>query len=1207
MHEQRDTIMASLTSNEACLKCGSPLGRFAPGRVCARCLLEAGLSDSAFDDGAGDGQEPDADRQSAPNLGRFGRYELLEEIGHGGMGVVYRARDTRLNRVVALKMILAGQFASEREVRRFRAEAEAVARLDHPNIVPIYEVGEQDGRPFYSMKFMEGGTLTERLAARTAPPAPREAASLLVRIARAVHHAHQRAILHRDLKPGNILLDAQGEPHVSDFGLAKCLDSTDGLTLSGATVGSPNYMSPEQAAGQSERLTTASDTYSLGALLYQLLTGSPPFEAATPLATMKRVMEEEPRRPSALNSAVDRDLETVCLKCLEKDPQVRYPSADALAEELERWLRHEPIRARPSAAAERLGKWIRRNPRVATLVVLLNLVFIIGLGGILIVSVRLASANRAKEQVNAQLGKNVRDFEWQKIDELIATGKRADALAYLSAFLRRDPNDRAAANRLVSMLSECNFALPTITPLQHGAGVTMLEPSKDGRRVLTATDDGKARIWDLGSGRATCTLVHPLKVSFASFAADERLVLTTCQDGTSRLWDVTDGKVLFEFPKGVAAQSGVASPDRGLFAMRETDVAMQVWDLMLRKRVGGSLSVPSTVRWAVFSPDSRNIAVASSDGTVRVWAVEHSEELTAPMKLGGDITRVEFSPDGQTLAIAWGGSITLWNPHSGVKLKEFKAHDGQVLQIEFSPDGRRFVSMAYDQALKIWDVASGQTLGQPIEAERPFGYFHFSPDGKKLATRAQNGVARLWDALTGRPLSEPFEHEGPLTDLRFSSNGQYLLTASQDGAAKVWEAQATPPEAFTVKTTDVYPCACFDREGRRVFCATASRVEMYDTVTKQHVGKPMTHSAQVYRMKLSPDGKKLATAGWDNMGRVWDAQTGEPLTPPLPHRWRLFAIAFSPDNHLVATGSADGTARLWNAETGHPVGPELQHQDQVKDVQFRPDSGAVLTASLDGTARLWSTGTGQALWTEPVRHKGIVWSAEFSPDGRRVVTASADRSAIVWDALSRQPMIRPLAHERGVLGAHFSPDGKRVLTCSEDGTARVWDAATGEPVSQPMRHKDKLGHAEFSPDGRLILTGSQDGTARLWDALTGYPVSEPLKHDGQVTGIQFSPDGKRCLSIANSDRLRVWDVTDAPVAVPAWFCDLVEAVAGKRLNAHRDAEYVGRQSVQSFRNRFRDSGRPEFYSRWAHWFLHERLKEPVPPFDPHAIGQTARH
>src|SRR5262245_49313230 len=282
-------------TNQRCSKCGAHVRFVTRSGLCPRCLLAAGLSERLEPEA-----EPDSDltapESKATGFGRLSRYELVEEIARGGMGVVYRARDTTLNRTVALKMILTGQFATEHDIKRFRAEAEAVARLDHPNVVPIYEVGEQDGRPFFSMKFMEGGTLTKRLAARTEPLDCREAASLLVKVARAVHHAHQHAVLHRDLKPGNILLDAQGEPHVSDFGLAKCLDSSGGLTLSGAMVGSPGYMSPEQAAGESERLTTASDTYSLGALLYELLTSQPPFKGETPLATMKRVIEEEPRR-----------------------------------------------------------------------------------------------------------------------------------------------------------------------------------------------------------------------------------------------------------------------------------------------------------------------------------------------------------------------------------------------------------------------------------------------------------------------------------------------------------------------------------------------------------------------------------------------------------------------------------------------------------------------------------------------------------------------------------------------------------------------------------------------------------------------------------------------------------------------------------------------------------------------------------------------
>jgi WD40 repeat protein len=1129
-------------------------------------------------------------------LGTFGNYELLEEIGHGGMGVIYRARDLSVSRIVALKMILAGPFASERALKRFQAEAETAAQLDHPNIVPVYEFGRVEGRLFLAMKLVEGCDLVKHLDA--VPMDARTAAELIAAIARAIHYAHQRGILHRDLKPANILIDNQGQPHVTDFGLAKIAAQESGLTLSSDVIGSPNYMSPEQAAGKGTTFTTASDVYSLGAILYETLSGRPPFDSPTPLETMRKVVEEELTPPHAFHSSVNRDLETICFKCMEKESVRRYGTALELAEDLERWLRHEPIRARPATSIERVTKWARRNPKVATLLVLLNLVFAVGLAGILIVSVRLASANQAKERANVQLAKNVRDLEWQKIDELIATGKRTHALAYLSGFLRHDPNDSVAANRVVSMLSHCSFALPAAAPLVHGARINTLDLSKDGQRLVTATDDGKVRIWHLGKCRVLSTFLHSLKVNFAMFVADEQFVLTTCQDGISRLWDVIDGNIVFEFPQGVAGLNGVVNLNRTLFALRETDATMQIWDLRSRKRVGGPLTVSSRIREAAFSQDNQNIAIAASNGTVNVRAVENSEELTASLILGKQVAKVQFSPDGQTLAIVRGGSIELWNFRSQEKLREFEMQDRDVLQIEFSPDGNRLASMAYDRGLKIWEVASGHMLGQSVEAERPFSYFRFSPDGKQLATRSQSGVARLWDSFTGLALTEPFEHEGPITDLRFSPDGRHILTASQDGAVKVWEARVATPETFTVKTTDMYPCACFDREGRRVFYSTRASVEILDIVTKQRMGKPMFHSNQVFRMDLSPDGKKLATAGWDTIGRVWDAQTGEPLTAPLPHRWSVCAIAVSPDNHLVATGSTDWTARLWNLETGQPVGPALQHQDEVLHVHFHPDSTAVLTASVDGTARLWSTADGHALWTEPLRHKGIVWSAEFSRDGRRIVTASADRSAVIWDAHSRQPVTHPLTHERGVFRAHFSPDSKWVLTCSEDGTARVWDASTGEPVSQPMRHKDKVGHAEFSPNGRLVLTGSQDGTARLWDARTGYSVSDPVKHSGRVTSIQFSPDSRRCLSIASSDALRVCDVTEVPVPVPGWFPDFVESVAGVRLNERKERESVPSGALEHFRKKCASGSDTDYYSRWTRWFLVEGFEERAEKFSP---------
>src|SRR5213596_796713 len=343
-----------ITTGTFCRKCGAAIPPNSPQQSCGACLLESGLGPDEAVAGGGDPGRP------MPMLMEFGDYELLEQIGRGAQGVVFRARQKSLNRTVALKVISLGQWASKAHLKRFRLEAEAAARLEHPGIVPIHEVGERDGQCYFSMKFVEGGQLDE--VVRRAPMSIRQATELIAKVARTVHYAHDHGILHRDIKPGNILLDAKGEAHLTDFGLARLVETESTITRTLEVLGTPSYMAPEQAVGNNSQLTSATDVYGLGAVLYQLLTGHPPFAGGTTYETIKLLLDTEPRQPRLWNSKVDRDLSTICLKCLEKDPKRRYSSAFALAEDLERWLKHEPILARRAGILSRSKKWIRRNP-----------------------------------------------------------------------------------------------------------------------------------------------------------------------------------------------------------------------------------------------------------------------------------------------------------------------------------------------------------------------------------------------------------------------------------------------------------------------------------------------------------------------------------------------------------------------------------------------------------------------------------------------------------------------------------------------------------------------------------------------------------------------------------------------------------------------------------------------------------------------------
>ncbi len=877
-----------------------------------------------------------------------------------------------------------------------------MARLQHPNIVQVHEVGEHEGLPYAALEFVDGGTLAQRL--QRGPLSPREAAELIATVAGAMHLAHSRNIVHRDLKPANILLDANGSPKVTDFGLARRLDSDLGQTQTGAAVGTPSYTSPEQAAGESKHVGPAADVYALGAILYQCLTGRPPFQGTSAVATLDMVRSQEPVAPHLLRAGVPADLETICLKCLRKEPEKRYASAEELANDLRRWHRGEPIRARPVPQWERLLLWARRRPALAALVVIVHVflavLLVLGIWSYSEISRALADANEEKLKSQRMSAGLALDRGLQLCQE----GKVSQGMLWMAESLAVNPEeDRGFADVVRLNLAAWRSPLTVQRALiGHEQAVSCVAYSPDGKTLAIAHGGTVSRRDAMTGEPAGQVLVHSGAVASIAFSRDGQLLATGTYDKSVRIWDVATGKPMGQpIPQPDIVNAIEFSPDgRRLLAatgFRDHSVASsaRVWEVATGKPTCPPLSHPATIRGAVFRPDGGVVITGAYDGLIRFWNPVTGQPSGEPIRVPAQVMALAVSRDGAYLAVG--------------------CNSGEAFV--YSLQGRGLVN---------------SPMRHPTSVEA----ICFHPDDGLLATGCDDSLARLWDWRSGKQVGSPLVHQNYVVGVDFSPDGRRLITGAHDKFARIWDLPLSSSKGIPLLRTDptltlghLDPSLVSARPRTRV---TGDR------------GRPIPHWVWEYLCaSFSPDGRYVVTGSIDNSARVFEVATGRLVGKRLLHDNWVGTVAFAPDNRHVLTGSHDMTAQLWDIHTGERAGPTLHHAGGIVSVAVSPDETRGLTGSGDNTARLWNLRTGEPIGL-PMLHAAEVLSVSFSNNGAFALTSAGSGEVRLWDSATALPSGPPARHDGGVTSVRFADDDRSFLTLCADGAARRW------PMPQPV-------------------------------------------------------------------------------------------------------------------------------------------------------------